>query len=328
MKRLVVVFHSHQQVAHNDIGIQFLSDFATQGFLGALARLNLTAGKLPPVLILTITSLRGKNLPSRIYQIKASNYIIENLLNTCTDTDSIVNNWIDSPEVNIRENNGFDNLTDYLLAKQPKFPMTQINDSETALAETLSYVESVMPKDEELQAKCVEKQNAVREEFHKLITEQINRQCGVGTVEKVILGLESQIDIMLGEMRSERDALTDKAPRLEQGLKAVVNDLTEYGRKFFKIKSKEEEKQNEAMTAALQLAICRREIKRRETAIQFGAQCEDGSRSTEPRRVGSARHRSSAACRSIAQLLNSRYREHRHYQPQRVRCGKEHAAGQ
>ena len=211
---------------------------------------------------------RGEDL-SRIYQIKASNYIIENLLNTCTDTDSIVNNWIDSPEVNIRENNGFDNLTDYLLAKQPKFPMTQINDSETALAETLSYVESVMPKDEELQAKCVEKQNAVRDEFHKLITEQINRQCGVGTVEKVILGLESQIDIMLGEMRSERDALTDKAPRLEQGLKAVVNDLTEYGRKFFKTKSKEEEKQNEAMTAALQLAICRREIKRRETAIQF-----------------------------------------------------------
>ncbi len=211
---------------------------------------------------------RGQDL-SLIYSLKASNYIIENLLNSCTDTDSIVNNWIDKPEVNIRENNGFDNLTDYLLDKAPKFPMTQINETQNALAETMSYVESTMPKDEELTRKCAAKQEIVSEEFHKLIISQINRECGVGTAEKVILGLKAQIDIMLGEMRAERDEWSEKAPRQEQNLKAVVNEMVEYDRKFFKSKSKVEDYKNDVMAAARQLAICRREIKRRETAIQF-----------------------------------------------------------
>lgn len=56
---------------------------------------------------------RGSDL-GLIYAIKSSNYIIENMFNSCVDTNVIVNNWID--QMQIRENNGSENdqVIDYL----------------------------------------------------------------------------------------------------------------------------------------------------------------------------------------------------------------------
>ena len=211
---------------------------------------------------------RGADL-SRIYAIKTSNYIIENLLNSCVDTDSIVNNWIDKPEVNIRENNGMDNLIDYLMPKNPKFPMAEINDPENAESEVFTFVASSMPKDEDVMRRSAEKQERVRTELHRLIVAQTNRNCGVGAAEKVIMGLKAQIDVMLGEMRSERDEFSEKAPRIEQSLKAQANELAEYNGKFFKSKGKLEERKQDLIGTGNVLAVCRREVKRREFAIQF-----------------------------------------------------------
>ena len=70
---------------------------------------------------------RGEDL-SDIYALKAANIIINKMLNSTKDADSIANGWIDSPQVNIRENNGFDNVIDYMLEKTPKFSMSTIND--------------------------------------------------------------------------------------------------------------------------------------------------------------------------------------------------------
>ena len=42
---------------------------------------------------------------SKIYSIKAAKSLIERLQNSCEDIDVIVNSWIDSEKVNIRENN-------------------------------------------------------------------------------------------------------------------------------------------------------------------------------------------------------------------------------
>ena len=211
---------------------------------------------------------RGNDL-SDIYALKAANFIIENMLNTCTDTDNIVNGWIDSPEVNIRENNGFDNLIDQILNKNPRTPLGTINEAQNAQAEVDGYVATAMPRDEELTRRNVEIQTRVKGEFDNLILREINKECGVGSVEKILLGILAQVNIMIGEMRDEREQLIKREAQQDQGVKAAVNDLKTYDAKILKRSSTKEAKTQDVLDATHQLVITKREIKRRDIAIQF-----------------------------------------------------------
>lgn len=204
-----------------------------------------------------------------IYAIKSSNYIIENLMNTCIDTDVIVNNWID--QMQIRENNGSENdqVIDYILPRRPQYEMSTINDPQNAQAEVNGYVDTQIPNDDSLQKKLQELKDRVGPEFHKLMVDNINTDCGVGTVEKILQGLTAQFDVMLQEMESERTHHQAAEKRNEQSVIAMVNDLAEYNGKFFKVKGKMDSKAQDVMTAAVQLAISKREILRRNKAIEF-----------------------------------------------------------
>ena len=59
------------------------------------------------------------SLLSEVYAIKAAKILVERMFNSCKDTDAIVNAWIDSTEVNIREDNGHDHVIDYIADKMP-----------------------------------------------------------------------------------------------------------------------------------------------------------------------------------------------------------------
>ncbi len=211
---------------------------------------------------------RGEDL-SDIYAIKAANFVIDNMLNTGQDVDAIVNSWIDSPEVKIRENNGFDNVIDFMLDKNPKFGMGTINEAQNAQAEIDGYVASSMPKDDDLTERCNELQERVRNEFHKLMVTEINKPCGVGSVEKILVRLKAQFDIMMREMRQEREQMLQREPQQVEAIKAAVNDVKEYDSRFFKRTITLEEKKQQAMSCAYDLVVTRREIKRRDMAIQF-----------------------------------------------------------
>lgn len=211
---------------------------------------------------------RGEDL-SDIYALKAANWIIEDLLNTRQGSDMIVNGWIDSPEVKIRENNGFDNVIDFMLDKNPKYAMSTINDPQNAQAEIDGYVASCMPKDDDLSNRCTELQARVEQQFHAMMQREINKPSGVGTTEKVLTGLQSQMDIMMREMRSEREALLLREPAANQAVKAAVNDLMEYDKKLFKRAVTLDAKKQDAMAMAYQLTVIKREVKRRDAAIQF-----------------------------------------------------------
>ena len=208
---------------------------------------------------------RGNEI-SKIYSIKAAKLLIERLFNSCEDADVIVNAWIDSQEVNIRENNGNDNVIDYLYDKVPKYDLT-INDNGNAMPEVETYLNSVAANSEKLNERTLQLTSRVKEQLRNLLERHINKECGISTAENIIAGIQAQVEIFLGEMKSEKEQLVDNEPRYKASIETAVADLSDYDKKFFKKSGKLDDLANDVVDAAKQLAVCRLEIARRTYAI-------------------------------------------------------------
>jgi len=204
-----------------------------------------------------------------IYAYKSAKRLIERLLNSCIDTDVVANAWIDSPDVNIRENNGFNNVIDYMLSKQPSFQLTSIDDKTNATPEVDGYLNTARPKDGIVDGKIKELTSRVAGKLQDLIKKEINQECGVGGVENIIVGIQAQVNLFLGEMNSEVEEFKEQLPKIESSLKIAIKDLSDYNGKFFKRKSVLEEYAVSVMEVATRKAICEREIIRRNAAITF-----------------------------------------------------------
>ena len=214
---------------------------------------------------------RGQDMCD-INALKNAQRIIQRMLTNCQDANMIVNNWIDSPAVNIRENGGDenDNVIDFLLSKNPRFPLDDIDDDQDAKKSVDAYIENVArPSDKELQDKVFVLNNRVLAELHKLVVGSINQECGVGLAKDVLEGLQSQINLFLGEMNSEKDDIVKKQPLLENAIMVACADLKEYSERFWKKKSTLEELRLGVCDAAMAFAINIRELKRRDGAITF-----------------------------------------------------------
>ena len=148
---------------------------------------------------------RGQDM-CNINALKNAQRIIQRMLTSCIDANMIVNNWIDSPEVNIRENGGAenDNVIDFLLSKNPKYPLEDIDDDQTAEASVKAFVETSRPKDEEVQSRVLELKERVLRELHNLMVKSINQECGVGLANDVLDSLQSQVELFLSEMNDEK----------------------------------------------------------------------------------------------------------------------------
>lgn len=213
---------------------------------------------------------RGQDM-CEINALKNAQRIIQRMISSCIDANMIVNNWIDSPEVNIRENGGpeNDNVIDFLLSKNPKFPLEDIDDDQAAEASVKAFVEAARPKDEEVQNKVLELKGRVLRELHNLVVKSINQECGVGLANDVLDGLQSQIELFLGEMNDEKDKLNEAQPRLENSIKVASADLKDYSGRFFKKNSNLEDLRQNVCEAGMALAVNIRELKRRDGAISF-----------------------------------------------------------
>lgn len=203
---------------------------------------------------------------SDIYAIKAAKILIERMFNSCEDADIIVNAWIDSPEVNIRENNDNDHVIDYIAEKNPQNDLS-IHEDANAMPEVEQYLQMNKIKDEVVNEKVTALTARVRSELRKLLITHVNRECGISTTRNIIEGIEAQIDIYLAEMKKEKEGLLEMQPRLRSTLEATVSDLKEYDSKFFKTKGTLEEKEEDVIEAAKDLCINMREITRRDAAI-------------------------------------------------------------
>lgn len=213
---------------------------------------------------------RGKDM-CEINALKNAQRIIQRMISSCQDANMIVNNWIDSPEVNIRENGGAenDNVIDFLLPKNPKYPLDDIDDDQTAENSVKAFIEAVRPKDEEVQNKVLELKGRVLRELHNLLVKSLNQECGVGLANDVLDGLKSQVVLFLNEMNDEKDKLSEAQPRIENAIKVSCADLKEYSGHFFKSKGRLEDLRQGVREAGMALAINIRELKRRDGAITF-----------------------------------------------------------
>ena len=206
-----------------------------------------------------------------INALKNAQRIIQRMISSCQDANMIVNNWIDSPEVNIRENGGSenDNVIDFLLPKNPKYPLEDIDDDMAAENSVNAFIEAARPRDEEVQNRVIELKTRVLRELHNLIVKSINQECGVGLANDVLEGLQSQVNLFLGEMNEEKDKLNEAQPRLQNAVKVASADLKEISGRFFKKKSTVEDLRANVCEAGMALAINIRELKRRDGAITF-----------------------------------------------------------
>ena len=202
-----------------------------------------------------------------IFVMKAAKNLIDRMCNPGSeDVENIVNAWIDSDKVNIRENNNNDHVIDYLLDKNPKYELT-INEYANPNPEIEQNIAMNRPKDEDLNVKVSALSSRVRTELRNLIITHINREGGVACAAKIVEGIKSQIDIFLGEMRTEKEEFQDQLPRYKTSVENAVADLKKCDGKVFKKKSTLESYANDVVNAVKQEIVCIREIARRSSAI-------------------------------------------------------------
>ncbi len=218
---------------------------------------------------------RGKAL-REAYAAKVERRLITRLLsNTCTDVTTIVDNWIDSPNVHIRENGGsaHDDVIDFLLPKNPRVKFPGINNKQNPKPEVDGYLSSgnVAPSAQEMQAKTQELSERVAEELRKLVREQMNQECGVGLTLDILTGITRQVDIFLGEMQDELETLQSQQPRLEAAVTTAEQMLQQAasGILAFLRAGEIEAKTKNLVDKVIQAAVVQREIVRHQHAITF-----------------------------------------------------------
>ncbi len=208
---------------------------------------------------------RGQDL-SEIYAIKSAKNLIDRFFNSCRDANLIANNWIDGPNVNIRENNNYDHVIDYICDRMPRYSLT-VNDYGNPKAEIEQNLAINRIKDEEVNKKINDLCARVRVELKQLIIEHINQECGISTIGNVLEAIEDQVDIFLEEMIREKEDFLFREPMLQSSLDTAAADLSEYDGKFFKKKSKLDDMANDVGDACAALCTCKLEIIRRTAAI-------------------------------------------------------------
>lgn len=214
------------------------------------------------------------NKLGNIYARKAIKSIINKLLTADQEVSSLVDAFIDNPEVEIRENNGDENnfLIDSLLPEEPRIPLTYIDDPENPKAEIKGYLSNIEDSAiKDVQANYTKKLNRVQEELNKFLNKNLNRDSGVGNVLEILKLLEKQIHIFKGEMETELEVLREDKISFEHQLEMSTRELIEVATKFSLIgkQKKINEKKEELLGVVSAKASNFHGQLRREWAIKF-----------------------------------------------------------
>jgi hypothetical protein len=206
---------------------------------------------------------------ANIYSHKAAVHIIDRLINgTCSDANAIANNWIDSPEINIRENNNNDNCINKFCNNTPKYPLGDVDV--TGIETTIdTYYKTVVTSDNDLSAILTGINLKIKDSLQNMVVKEINQECGVTTSLAVLEDILRQVQIFTGEMNDEIKAIKEKMPILENAVKVGIENLKEWDKKGLLAigkKKKMEEAKEDISTTAYQVAIATIEIKRRDYA--------------------------------------------------------------
>lgn len=213
---------------------------------------------------------RGTEL-YHIYGMKAAQVLATKLLTSGSDANAIANAWIDSPGVNIRENNGQDNVIDFMLSKNPPYPLADIEDTQNPMPEVDMWIKTVAEDHDSVKTyndKVRELTARVNDEFDKLVRNHINDNGGVRETANIIKAINDQLDIFLGEMTDEKKDLQSRSSQYDSAKKAAANALATYKKPLFG-KNHKPELIADLISATMNVAVNKREIVRRTAAITF-----------------------------------------------------------
>lgn len=204
-----------------------------------------------------------------LYAMKAAQRIISNLIAAKADATDLATNWINRME--IRENNGHDQVIDYMFPKVPRQAMPEILNCEAPDAEVDQWVRKAAAEADDLRA-YPDKVKALSEkvfaDLAAFVKEHLNQPNGVKDTENILVAIKSQIEACDKEMKAELNDFRERKSILEGSLIAAKKTLAGYKKPWFGKNHQEEYKESVA-GAAKNLAVNIRETFRREAAINF-----------------------------------------------------------
>lgn len=205
---------------------------------------------------------------SALYSEKAAREIASALLNPGSNANIEANNWIDSNE--IRENNGQDQVIDFLLPKNPQPPLQQIYDATNPNGDIMNYrgLKGVAVDSDELTKKIDALKKRINGSFATTIRQIVNSK-GPVYASEFIDQVRGQIEICLGEMNHEKEQLTNAKGAKESAVRSAVEEFNAANGKFFGKKAAVTEATETLCDAVNQAVVNDREIHRRNGAISF-----------------------------------------------------------
>lgn len=201
-----------------------------------------------------------------IYSLKASQYIIDQMSAFAEDSDALARSWIDSAR--IRENDGNDQLIDRLI---PDYKADGVLDIDKDSPQVM--IDAYIGAQKVDQAKLSERESQIFAEtkgsFDSFISKILSSDGGLKTASNVITHIISQVDIMLGEMKSEHAEFAKCIVADEAAYKTAVEDLNKYMDKLIKRGSVIQTYCDDAASAVKKYVTGLKEDARRVTAITF-----------------------------------------------------------
>ncbi len=216
------------------------------------------------------------DLLGQVYSIKSLLLLIRNLNNIDpqNDINTLANTWIAKPEVNIKEDQGHDDVINYLLQPIPEvsFSESSISNNRAAQPDVDNHLNLVAPKAAERDQKIKTKLTLIEEELKAQISANLNNDCGIGTSLAFIDELLRQIAIWEGEMQNERVKLEKDREIYWNKVTTEVSQLADAaGSSIFGRGRRTEEAQAVLVASVNEYARLVREVFRRDGAITLYA---------------------------------------------------------
>ncbi|MDE5594645.1 MAG: tubulin-like doman-containing protein [Muribaculaceae bacterium] len=205
---------------------------------------------------------------SELYAQKAAREIAAALLTPGSNIDTEANAWIDAAR--IRENNGQDQVIDFLMSKNPQTVLLDIYDKANPQADISAYrlQKNVAVDPNELTSKVEMLEHRIKEEFDDKIQDIVNTR-GPVCAQEFISQLRIQVDICLKEMRDELQGFQNAITARDSAIKTAVEEYKSANGKFFGKKKAVEEAVETLCAVVTNAVINDREIHRRNGAITF-----------------------------------------------------------
>ena len=212
---------------------------------------------------------KGKEVADT-YAKKVIVRMIQRAFNSKEDGNRLATTWID--KMKIREDNGQDQVIDFLCAKKPKLSL-EITDQKDPKSEVDTYCESVLKSATDSAEKGKKELVAnVPPELEAAVSNYLKSgDCFVSTTKDFLSSVKEQINIFIGEMETEKAEFEEKTPSLKQKLEIAIKTLKEEANKGIISRSKRriQEADEETVAAAAKYVENKIEIIRRLYAVQF-----------------------------------------------------------